>query len=76
MAKTYCSCVGNRGMATRCGGRDGCRVSCQSYSGSVIVYNWYDENDNLRLRVGTMIIQVAILTILISLDLMTNLTHY
>lgn len=52
MAKTYCSCVGNRGMATRCGGNDGVRVSAQSYDGSVIVYNWYD-NGKLKLRVGT-----------------------
>lgn len=52
MAKTYCSCVGMRGEATRRGGKDGVRVSAQSYDGSIIVYNYYD-GDTLKVRVGT-----------------------
>jgi len=52
MAKTYCTCQGMRGEATRCGGNDGVRVSAQSYDGSIIVYNWYD-GDQLMVEVGT-----------------------
>lgn len=53
MAKTYCTCVGMAGEATRRGGKDGCRASVQSYDGSIIVKNYYDENDNLKVIVGT-----------------------
>lgn len=53
MAKTYCTCIGMRGEATRRGGNDGVRVSAQSWDGSIIVKNWYDENDQLRVMVGT-----------------------
>lgn len=53
MAKTYCTCIGMRGEATRRGGNNGVRVSAQSWDGSVIVKNWYDENDQLRVMVGT-----------------------
>jgi len=53
MAKTYCTCIGMRGERTARGGNDGCRASVQSWDGSVIVHNWYDSNNNLRVRVGT-----------------------
>lgn len=53
MAKTYCTCIGMRGEATRRGGNAGCRVSCQSWDGSIIVRNWYDDEDQLKVRVGT-----------------------
>jgi len=53
MAKTYCMCQGMRGEATRRGGNDGVHVSAQSYDGSIIVRNWYDENDELVVEVGT-----------------------
>ncbi len=53
MAKTYCTCVGMRGMATRRGGNDGCKASVQSWEGSVIVENYYDNNDQLKVRIGT-----------------------
>lgn len=52
MSKTYCMCQGMRGEATRRGGNDGVHVSAQSYDGSVIVKNYYDE-DTLKVRVGT-----------------------
>ena len=52
MAKTYCTCVGMRGEATRRGGNDGVRVSAQSWDGSIIVSNRY-EGDQLMVRVGT-----------------------
>lgn len=52
MAKTYCTCVGMRGEATRRGGNDGVRVSAQSWDGSIIVSNRYD-GDQLMVRVGT-----------------------
>ena len=52
MAKTYCTCVGMRGEATRRGGNDGVRVSAQSWDGSIIVRNRY-EGDQLMVRVGT-----------------------
>lgn len=51
MAKTYTTCIGMRGGATRRGGRDGCRASVQSYDGSIIVENWYDEDGELWVRV-------------------------
>ncbi len=51
MAKTYTTCIGMRGGATRRGGRDGCRASVQAYDGSVIVYNWYDD-ETLKVRVA------------------------
>lgn len=53
MAKTYTTCIGMRGERTARGGNSGCRASVQSYDGSVICYNWYDENDQLKIRVGT-----------------------
>ncbi len=53
MAKTYCTCIGMRGEATRCGGNDGVRVSAQSYDGSIIVRNYYNDDNELRVRVGT-----------------------
>lgn len=52
MAKTYCTCIGMRGEATRRGGNDGVRVSAQSWDGSIIVSNRYD-GDQLMVRVGT-----------------------
>ena len=51
MAKTYTTCIGMRGGATRRGGRDGCRASVQSYDGSIIVENWYD-GETLKVRVA------------------------
>lgn len=53
MAKTYCTCIGMRGEATRRGGNDGVRVSAQSWDGSIIVHNWYTSENELRFRIGT-----------------------
>lgn len=53
MSKTYCTCIGMRGERTARGGNDGCRVSCQSWDGSIIVSNYYNEDNELRVRVGT-----------------------
>lgn len=53
MAKTYCTCIGMRGERTARGGYDGCRASVQSYDGSVIIRNWYEEDGTLKVRVGT-----------------------
>lgn len=53
MAKTYCTCIGMRGERTARGGYDGCRASVQSYDGSVVIRNWYDEDGTLKVRVGT-----------------------
>lgn len=52
MSKTYCTCIGMTGEATRRGGNNGCRASVQSYDGSVIIKNWY-EGDKLKIRIGT-----------------------
>lgn len=53
MALTYTTCIGMRGERTARGGRDGCRASVQSYDGSIITRNWYDDDGTLRVRVGT-----------------------
>ena len=53
MALTYTTCIGMRSERTARGGRDGCRASIQSYDGSIITRNWYDENGTLIVRVGT-----------------------
>ena len=53
MAKTYCTCIGSRNERTACGGNDGCRVSVQSYEGSICVSNWFDSDDQLKVRIGT-----------------------
>lgn len=53
MAKTYCTCIGMRGEATRRGGNAGCRASVQSWEGSIVVSNYYNDNNELRVRVGT-----------------------
>ena len=53
MAKTYCTCMGMRGERTARGGKNGCRASVQSWDGSICISNWYDENDQLKVRVGT-----------------------
>ena len=53
MAKTYCTCIGMRGERTARGGYDGCRASVQSYDGSIIIRNWYDDDGQLKVRVGT-----------------------
>lgn len=53
MAKTYCRCQGMRGAATRRGGNGGVHVSAQSYDGSVIVRNWYNEKNDLVVEIGT-----------------------
>lgn len=53
MAKTYCTCIGMRGERTARGGNDGCRASVQSWDGSIIISNHYNEDNELRVRVGT-----------------------
>lgn len=53
MSLTYGTLQGSRGPATRCGGRDGVKVACQSYDGSVIVSNYYDNNNTLKITLGT-----------------------
>ena len=52
MAKTYCTCQGMRQQAHRTGGNNGCSASVQSYDGSIIVENWYDEDGELWVRVS------------------------
>ena len=53
VSKTYCTCIGSRGERTARGGKDGCRASVQSYEGSICVSNWFDSDDQLKVRVGT-----------------------
>lgn len=53
MSATYTTCIGMRGERTARGGSDGCKASVQSYDGSVIVRNWYDDKGGLRVRIGT-----------------------
>ena len=53
MAITYTTCCGMRSERTARGGRDGCRASVQSYDGSIITRNWYDDDGTLKVRVGT-----------------------
>lgn len=53
MAKTYCTCIGMRGERTARGGNSGCRASVQSWDGSIIISNHYNEDNELRVRVGT-----------------------
>lgn len=53
MSRTYATLTGGRSTLTQRGHRDGVRVSCQSYDGSVIVSNRYDCDDKLELRIGT-----------------------
>ena len=53
MSKTYCSCVGMKGEATRRGGTNGCRASVQAWDGSIIIKNYYDQDNKLRVIVGT-----------------------
>ena len=53
MALTYTTCCGSRSERTARGGRDGCRASVQSYEGSICVSNWFDSDDQLKVRVGT-----------------------
>ena len=53
MALTYTTCCGMRNERTARGGRDGCRASVQSYEGSICVSNWFDSDDQLKVRVGT-----------------------
>ena len=53
MALTYTTCCGMRSERTARGGRDGCRASVQSYDGSICVSNWFDSDDQLKVRVGT-----------------------
>lgn len=52
MSKTYATLTGGRSTLTQRGHSDGVRVSAQSFDGSVVVSNWYDE-DQLKVRVGT-----------------------
>ena len=53
MALTYTTCCGMRSERTARGGKDGCRASVQSYEGSICVSNWFDSDDQLKVRVGT-----------------------
>ena len=53
MAKTYLTAWGCRGTVTRTGGNDGVHVAAQSYDGSVIVENWYNDKEELVIRVDT-----------------------
>ena len=53
MAKTYCTCIGMRSERTARGGNDGCKASVQSWEGSVIVENYFDDKDQLKVRIGT-----------------------
>lgn len=53
MSATYTTCRGMRGEKTARGGKDGCRASVQSYDGSIMIRNWYDDAGILRVRVGT-----------------------
>lgn len=53
MSRTYATLTGGRSTLTQRGHRDGVRVSCQSFDGSVICSNRYDSNDKLELRIGT-----------------------
>ena len=53
MALTYTTCCGMRNERTARGGRDGCRASVQSYEGSICVSNWFDSDDQLKVRIGT-----------------------
>ena len=53
MALTYTTCCGSRSERTARGGKDGCRASVQSYEGSICVSNWFDSDDQLKVRVGT-----------------------
>ena len=53
MALTYTTCCGSRSERTARGGKDGCRASVQSYEGSICVSNWFDSDDQLKVRIGT-----------------------
>ena len=53
MAKTYLTAWGCRGSVTRTGGNDGVHVAAQSFDGSVIVENWYNDKEELVIRVDT-----------------------
>ena len=53
MALTYTTCCGMRNERTAHGGKDGCRASVQSYEGSICVSNWFDSDDQLKVRIGT-----------------------
>ena len=53
MAKTYMTGWGMRGARTARGGKDGVHAAVQSYDGSIITQNWYDEDGTLKVRVGT-----------------------
>lgn len=53
MAKTYLTGWGCRGAVTRTGGNDGVHVAAQSFDGSIIVENWYNDKNELVVRVDT-----------------------
>lgn len=53
MAKTYATLTGSRSTLTQRGGNDGVKVSAQSYDGSVIVENWYNNDNQLMVRIDT-----------------------
>ena len=53
MSATYCMCEGMRQPRTARGGKNGCRAAVQSWNGSVCISNWYDSDDQLKVRIGT-----------------------
>lgn len=53
MAKTYATIEGCKQPKTCTGGNDGVRASAQSYDGSIIVCNRYNDEGQLEVRVGT-----------------------
>lgn len=53
MAKTYATIEGSRQPKTCTGGNTGVRASAQSYDGSIIVCNRYNDEGQLEVRVGT-----------------------
>lgn len=53
MAKTYMTGWGMRGERTARGGRDGCGAAVQSWEGSICIRNWYNDEEQLLVRIGT-----------------------
>lgn len=54
MSKFYGTIIGNRSAATRGGSANsGFLASAQSYDGSIVVHLDYDNENNLKVRVGT-----------------------
>lgn len=49
MSKTYATAIGNRTTSTACGTSSGVKVCAQSYDGSIIVRNWYNNDGELMI---------------------------